>query len=86
MTVEQLEEACANAKARGDSGVVLVFNRKRPPSGYRVRLNGMGLGEIYNVQMEQDERSFRVVARFELADVDRYCKLIRAFHAAKERA
>lgn len=75
MTIEELEDVAKRTEEHGLQRIILVIKRKQPPRGYRIKVLGMGLGEIVNVQECNDE--FDVVAWFALKDVKRYIGLVK---------
>lgn len=70
MTSDELQNIVKTAKDHGLNRVILVVKRKGPPKGHRIRVNGIGLGEIANAQRGPD--GWLTVAWFNVHDVDRY--------------
>lgn len=82
MEVEELENIVAKTEAQGLDRVILAITRKSNPKGWKVRVNGMGLGEIANVQNKNGR--VEIVAWFKLADVKRYVRIYKAAIAQRQ--
>lgn len=70
MTIQELSDVVRKQKELNLTRAILVITRKTGPSGHRIRVNGIGYGEIANVQ----ERNGMVetVAWFNVSDLERY--------------
>ena len=72
MTISELQELVSRTELQGLSRCILVVNRKSNPKGWKIRVNGMGLGEIASVQEKNGQ--IQVVAWFFLNDVKKYIR------------
>lgn len=74
MNIQELEDVAKRTEEQGLQRIILVIKRKHPPRGYRIKVLGMGLGEIANVQKNNSE--FDIVAWFDIKDVKRYIERV----------
>jgi hypothetical protein len=75
MRIEELQELADRAELHGLSRCILVINRGSCPQGFKIRVTGMGLGEIVN--MIKRENRVDIAAWFHLTDVRRYIRLYK---------
>jgi len=81
MTQCLLEALVHKARENKLTRLPLVVSRTRPPKGTRIRVNGMGTGEVasgYKFFVE-----WKVVAWFYVDDVERYIAKVRAQNNGK---
>jgi hypothetical protein len=76
MTIQELEDIVTKTEQQGLSRTVLIIYRKNGPSGNKIRVKGMGLGDIVNVQDRNG--MVETVAWFQIKDVKRYIGLVKA--------
>jgi len=77
----ELEAIIIHALNNNLNRIPLVVWRKHPPSGHKVRVKGLGLGEIANAQPDGDQ--WRVVAWFYVVNAQNYLSRVDRMTASR---